>query len=594
MPHASEAVHYKVEVANLHAHLYAVTLTIARPNARQILRLPAWIPGSYLVREFARNLQNLRAMQGRRQLELLQLNKDSWQLEALSSQPLIISYQVYAYDQSVRTAWLDVQRGFFNGTSLFLRAEGHTELPHSLQVARTNVPADWKLATGLKANRQDSQGFGRFSAPNYDALADCPVEMGNFWSASFTALDIPHRFVVSGAATPFDEAKLLADTKNICEAQIRFWHSGPRSVAKTVAPMSSFLFLLNVVPDGHGGLEHRNSTALIAPRKSLPAKQTAFSAAKSAAISDAYQGLLGLISHEYFHTWNVKALRPAEFENYDYSRENYTELLWFFEGFTSYYDDLMLRRSHRIDTSQYLKLLAKCANQVWQTPGRKVQSLAKASWDAWIKYYRPDENTPNATVSYYTKGALVALCLDLTLRQEGCDGLDSVMRDLWVRCEGGPMREQDLQDSLMKLGKRSFGNEIRSWVHGTDDLPVIKLLEQQGVQVHQDKAPLAQRLGVRVKESGSIILQNVFRGGAAELAGMASGDEWIGVQTRAGSWRVRNLDDVVHYCGDKKSCVALVARDDRILKLALALDSESTAMRFTVRDSNLVNRWLDS
>jgi predicted metalloprotease with PDZ domain len=228
----------------------------------------------------------------------------------------------------------------------------------------------------------------------------------------------------------FDGKRLLADTQKICETAIRFWHGEGKP------PFKSYVFMLNAVAtdDGYGGLEHRNSTALICGRRDLPRLG-------EARASEGYTTLLGLISHEYFHTWNVKRLRPAEFARYDYAQENYTELLWFFEGFTSYYDDLLLRRAGLIDDA-----LPQAAQQNHQpgaaNTGPSVQTVAQASFDAWVKYYRQDENTPNATVSYYTKGSLVALCLDLTLRAEGKATLDDVMRALWKRCAGGPMTVQ--------------------------------------------------------------------------------------------------------------------------------------------------------
>src|SRR5947207_4599456 len=268
--------------------------------------------------------------------------------------------------------------------------------------------------------------------------------------------------------------------------------------------------MLNVVDDGYGGLEHRNSTALIASRRDLPRRG-------EARMTDGYVTLMGLVSHEYFHTWNVKHLRPAEFTHYDYTRENYTQLLWFFEGFTSYYDDLLLRRAGVIDDATYVKLLNKTANQVLQAPGRELQSVAQASFDAWVKYYRTDENTPNATISYYTKGALVALCFDLTLRAEGHASLDDVMRALWARCMAGPMTEGDFAAVLKEVGGRAFTREIAAWVHGTKELPLADLLATQGIHVLEDTAQWQQRLGIRASETGgTIVLKNVLRGGAAE------------------------------------------------------------------------------
>jgi predicted metalloprotease with PDZ domain len=592
----AQGIHYQVEVADLHAHLFHVTLTIPMPRAEQLLQLPVWIPGSYLVREFAKNLQKLQCRQSGRAVAFTQHDKASWLVSCKPGVALQVQYQVYAFDSSVRTAWLDATRGFFNGTSLFLKVAGAESLPHTVDIAAPAQAPAWKLATGLAPLRVLKSGFGSYQADDYDALVDCPVEMGTFWSAEFEACGIPHRFVVSGATESFDGDKLIADTKAICETEIRFWHGAQAKGAKA-APFKSYLFMLNAVHDGYGGLEHRNSTALICNRKDLPRKERQTLAPTKHKQPEGYTVLQGLISHEYFHTWNVKRLRPVEFARYDYTQENYTELLWFFEGFTSYYDDLLLRRAGLIENATYLKLLGKTINQVQQTPGRLVQSVAQASFDAWVKYYRQDENTANATVSYYTKGSLVALCLDLTLRAEGHTTLDAVMQSLWARCKAGPMTEQDLLAVLQDLGKRSFSNEINHWVHSTQELPVAELLERQGVQVHREPDQVAQQLGLRVKESGGVTIQQVLRGGVAEKAGFAAGDEWLAVQADAakasGPWRMLTLDDLTLYSGNAKKVLATVARDKLLLSLRLSMPVPSTAVRLAQRDADAVNRWLE-
>ena len=575
------ALHYSVEAANLNAHLFRITLTIPEPTAQQAVSLPAWIPGSYLVREFSKNLQNLQARQGRREVALVQQDKCSWQIDCKPGQALTLSYEVYAFDNSVRTAWLDNRRGFFNGTSLCLRVHGQEDRPHQLQLQPVKGQPDWQAATGLEPVKTDKKGFGLYQAADYDALVDCPVELGSFWSGHFTACGIPHRFVVAGALPSFDGERLLADTQKICEAEIRFWH-GKGAQAGRKAPHHNYLFMLNAVDEGYGGLEHRNSTALICGRRDLPRmgeKKT----------GEGYTTLLGLISHEYFHTWNVKQLRPDSFVRYDYTRENYTPLLWFFEGFTSYYDDLLLRRAGLIDDATYLKLLAKTINQVSQTPGRHVQTVAQASLDAWVKYYRQDENTPNATVSYYTKGALVGLCLDLSLRAEG-HSLDEVMRGLWKRCKAGPMREQDVLDELQAVTGRSWRKELQAWVHSTAELPLAKLLEDQGIRIHAEPGNFAQHLGLRHTDAnGSVQIKAVLRGSAAEQAGFAAGDEWLGLEVGArgqqGHWRVSKLDDVPVLLGKERKAVALVSRDKQLLRLPLVVPQQSTVWRLEAASS---------
>jgi predicted metalloprotease with PDZ domain len=586
----AEPIHYRVDVADPNTHLFHVTLTIATPAACQVLTLPVWIPGSYLVREFAKNLSGLQARQGNRLLTATtrQLDKCTWEIDCTPAKSLVVSYDVYARDNSVRTAWLDAERGFFNGTSLCLRVEGQDCMPHTLEVPVPKAVADWSVATGLQPQKIDRKGFGTYRAENYDELVDCPVEMGRFWSGRFIACGAAHRFVVAGALPNFDGARLLADTQKICEAEIRFWHGDRKP------PFSSYLFMLNAVDDGYGGLEHRNSTALICNRKDLPRLD-------ESKVSDGYSTLRGLISHEYFHTWNVKRLRPAELAPYRYDRENYTELLWFFEGFTSYYDDLLLRRADLLDNAGYLKLLNKTINQVMQTPGRLVQSVAEASFDAWVKYYRQDENTPNATVSYYTKGALVALCFDLTLRTGSghAASLDDAMRALWLRCKAGPMRETDVADVLEALGNRSFAPELTHWVHGRSELPLKDLLGQHGVTVLDEPAQLAHRLGIRVAENQGVHVKTVLRGGVAEKAGFAVGDEWLGVEpvsragaAPAGGWRMNRLDDLNLYAGSAKKVIALISRDQRLLRLELTLPPAMSTWRLIVKDAVLLERWL--
>ena len=580
-PPARAALRYQV-LPVPRTHRFQVTLTISRPSAGQRLSLPVWIPGSYLVREFAGQLMRIEASQAGQPVALEQTGKNSWEAAARPGRTLEVRYEIHAHDSSVRTAWLDEGRGFFNGTSVCLRVHGQEEAAHELAVQAPAGCAGWQLATALRPLRAGRDGFGRYQAAGYDELVDNPVELGPFWSGSFDACGVPHRFVVAGAPPSFDGERLLADAKKICETAIRFWHG-----ARGKPPQDRYVFLLNAVHDGYGGLEHRHSTALQCARKDLPRL------GETGRAGEGYTGLLGLISHEYFHTWNVKRLRPAEFARYDYERENYTRLLWFFEGFTSYYDDLLLRRAGLIDDATYLKLLAKSINQVQQAPGRLVQSVAQASFDAWIKYYRPDANTPNATISYYSKGALVALCLDLTLRLEGRGTLDDAMRALWRRCGDGPMAEADLLAVLQAQAGRAFTREIDAWVHGTGELPLKALLRAQGVRVQEDTAPLAQQLGLRVQEDAGIVVRMVLAGGAADAAGLSPGDEWLGIElpptekgaaggaaaSPSGGWRLLKLDEMPLYAGPARQLTAVVARDRQLLRLPLELPQGATAWR---------------
>ena len=598
---ARPGLRYGVSVRDPHTHLFDVTLEIDHPAQRQLLSLPVWIPGSYLVREFSQHLQELRAEAAGKPVDVRQINKNTWEVTTpAGASTLTLSWSVYAFDASVRTAFLDQTRGFFNPTSLCLRVHGREDEAHLLELLANPHTAGWQAATALPPLKVKRSGFGQYLAANYDELADSPVELGTFWSGSFRVRGVPHRFIVSGAGPGFDGERLLRDTQRICEAEMTLWHGPQGKHGQGQPPFGHYLFMLHASHDGYGGLEHRHSTALICQRADLPRLPEPGSKPAALKASDGYTTLLGLISHEYFHTWNVKRLRPREFARYDYGQENYTELLWFFEGFTSYYDDLLVLRAGLIDETAYLQLLGKTINQVLQTPGRLVQSVAQASFDAWTKYYRVQENTPNATVSYYTKGALVALCLDLTLRTEGHTTLDAVMRALYERCEGGPMRQADLLAVLKKLGKRSFERELQAWVHGTQDLPLAGLLQSHGVQWLQEPAPLAQRLGLRVTESNGLVIKNVLRGSAAEAAGMAAGDEWLGVETadttgHTAGWRVRKLEDVALHAHGLSTVTALVARDGRLLRCPLRWPEPTHTVRLArpaPAQGETVRRWL--
>jgi predicted metalloprotease with PDZ domain len=564
--------HYRIELADLSAHRYRVTLTIPQPTADQQVSLPVWIPGSYLVREFAKHVIGLRARQGGRDIALKQLDKASWQLASQADAgPVTLESEVYAFDASVRTAWLDSQRAFFNPSSLCLRVHGQEARPHALELA--GVPPDWRVATEMPARG------AQWVAADYDELLDHPFEIGPHWQGQFTAAGIEHRIVVAGAWPSFDGARLLADVQRICEAQIAFWGG---------APFPRYSFLLWAVDDGHGGLEHGASTALICARRELP------TSAEPAAPGDAYARLLGLFSHEYFHAWNVKRLRPSEFARFDYQRENYTELLWFFEGFTSYYDELFLRRAGLVDAPRYLKLLAASVNGVLAAPGRRVQPLAQASFEAWTKYYRPDENSPNATSSYYAQGALVALCLDLRLRALG-SSLDAVMTRLWQSSDGGPVSEADILGAVRTLGDDDVASALHGWVHGTDELPLPALLEAAGVAWREDgRQTVAQRLGLRVRESAltGITVTHVLDGGAAHVGGVGARDEILG----ANGWRLRRLDDApALMTGGDASLRLLVSRDQRLLELNVELPpagAAAIALSLTDAASALRQSWL--
>ncbi len=522
------AIHYTIVPKDLAAHLFELTLTVDAPDADgQVFALPAWIPGSYMIREFARNIVRIRAESGGKRVALKKLDKHTWRAAPCAGRITLV-YEVYAWDLSVRAAHLDQTHGFFNGTSVFLAVRGQENLPHIVDMRKPEDRAcnAWRVATALPELKARRYGFGTYIAADYDELIDHPVEMGTFALTSFKAHGVPHDIVITGCVPNLDLARLASDLKKICEAQIALFEPKSRR-----APMDRYVFMTLAVGDGYGGLEHRASTALICSRADLPVKGQ-----KEA--GDGYRTYLGLCSHEYFHTWNVKRIKPDVFAPYDLRTEAYTSLLWLFEGITSYYDDLMLVRSGLMDEKQYFKTLAKTINGVLRGSGRRKQTVAESSFDAWVKYYRQDENAPNAIVSYYTKGALIGLALDLTIRDQthGKRSLDDVMRALWLRygrdfhLRGQGVSEADAEqlfDEITGLKLRRFFDR---YVRGTDDLPFDKLLASFGVKFTDDRKDAKAALGVSTtRESNDCKIANVYEDGAAHRAGLSAGDVLIAI-----------------------------------------------------------------
>ena len=520
------AIHYSIFPSDPAAHLFTVRLTVDAPDPQgQRLALPAWIPGSYMIREFARHIVEIEARSNGRRVALTKIDKHTWRARPCRG-ALEVVYTVYAWDLSVRAAHLDASHGFFNGTSVFLRVVGQDAHPCEVEIAPPagDAFAHWRVATTLPRAGAPANGFGTYRAADYDELVDHPVEMGDFTLVEFEACGIPHSVAITGRHDT-DCKRLAKDLAAVCEAQIRLFE--PETAQ---APFERYLFLTTVVGEGYGGLEHRASTALLCARNDLPWPGMQGS-------PDGYRSFLGLASHEYFHSWHVKRIKPDVFARYDLERENYTRLLWVFEGFTSYYDDLMLLRSGVIGIEHYLKALGATIANVLRAPGRRRQSVAESSFDAWIKYYRQDENSPNAIASYYAKGALVALCLDLTIRSRsgGRRSLDDVMRLLWQRYgrdfanEGRGLEEDGLPLIVQEATGLDLAKEIRAWAGGTDELPLAPLLAQTGVTLTLKPAEGdAAWLGARLQTRGAdLVLAAVFNEGPAHHAGLSAGDTVI-------------------------------------------------------------------
>ena len=529
-------IRYTIRPAKPEAHLFEISCRVERPDpAGQRFALPAWIPGSYMIRDFARHIVTITATAGGKPVALAKRDKHTWQAEPVrGKQALTLSYTVYAWDLSVRGAHLDATHGFFNGTSVFLCVLGQEDAPCrvDIQPPPGKTCADWRIATALPPARGEkgaarAHGFGLYAASSYDELIDHPVEMGRFTLARFTACGVPHEIAITGRHD-CDPDRLCADLQKICEWQIRFFGEP--------APMKKYVFLVTAVGDGYGGLEHRASTALLCARDDLPHPGMN-------GLPERYRSFLGLCSHEYFHTWNVKRIKPAVFLPYDLTRENHTTLLWAFEGFTSYYDDLVLLRAGLIRRDEWLGLIAKTIDTVLRGPGRLTQSLAESSFDAWSKYYRQDENSPNAIVSYYAKGALVALALDLTLRAgtRGKVSLDDVMQTLWRQhgATGIGVGDDDIRHIAESLSGLKLARFFREAIDGTRDLPLARLLKPFGIRLDRQAAGNLPVIDAKLtsenggggggSSGGELRLATVYANGAAQRAGLAAGDVLVAI-----------------------------------------------------------------
>lgn len=553
---------YCVEINDPQGHYFDVTLhfewsALSTNNVgdeRIVLRLPTWIPGSYLIREFSKNVLEVFAKANGQSCRVVKQRKDEWavvlekptHVTDSTSTPIQMEchWRVYAWDLSVRGAHLDESHAFFNGTSLFLVPEGMEALPIELRVKRrhgraTDHPsfgsADWQVACGLHRADGEPASLGllkaggeiAFNADNYDALIDHPFEAGQLQTGFFEARGVPHYFTVYGADDDLDIARICRDLKPVCEAQIDLFEPETGK-----APFEQYWFMLHATDNGYGGLEHRNSTALVCSRADLP--QVGVSKAP-----DGYETFMGLCSHEYFHSWNVKRMKPAAFTPYRLEAESYTRLLWVFEGFTSYYDDLILARVGQLDEKAYLKALGKTIAQVHKGPGRHVQTVAESSFEAWTKYYRQDENASNAIVSYYTKGALVAFCLDALIRERTQHdlpkSLDDVMRLMWQKhgLTGEGVPEDGMAGLIEAATGLDLSEELQRFTQTTEELPLDHCLGVFGYILKADYEQDTVNLGLvgQFSEQGCKVKQ-VYNGGAAHKAGVSAGDVLVAVGER--------------------------------------------------------------
>ena len=538
--------------------------------------MPAWIPGSYMIRDYARNVVSIRAESDGRDVPLEKLDKSSWRAAPVQK-PLTLIAEIFAYDLSVRGAHLDNTHAYFNGSCVFFAVCGQEDLPCELEIEPPvgSAASEWRVATSMRRKDAPPYGFGTYSAVDYAELIDHPVEAGHLNIGEFEVRGIPHAIAIRGK-TRVDMGRLCRDLATLCD----------RHMALLGVPegFDRYVFLLHAPGSGYGGLEHRWSSSLVCTRDSLPARG-------EDAVGDAYRTFLGLASHEYFHAWNVKRMKPAVFTPYDLSAETHTGLLWVFEGITSYYDDLALVRSGLITETSYLELLGRTITKVLRGGGRLRQSVEESSFDAWTKFYKQDANAPNAIVSYYAKGALIALCLDLKLRSEtsGRVSLDDVMKACWQRWgdTGEGMPEDGFETVAADVSGLDLEDFFNASVRGTGELPLEALLHSHGIQYHvraasgpSDKG--GQKLGnskqrgvwlgaMLTATNGKSSFTSVMNGGPAELAGIAPGDEAValdGLQLTAA-----NADARLKAYRDGDELDLVVFRGDELVSTRIRLAS---------------------
>ncbi|MBI3272302.1 MAG: M61 family metallopeptidase [Planctomycetes bacterium] len=499
---------YTLEFLRPRTHLVDVRLLLRGLPAGPVeLAMPAWTPGSYKIRDFAKGVQELSARDARgRGLRAPKLDKSTWRLERGGGGTVEVRYRVYAHELTVRTSHVDEEHAYLNGASIFLYVKGRKELPVEV---RLRAPRGWRLATSLPPVP------GRpatFQAPDYDTLVDCPIEAGLFETHAFTVRGRRHRLVIHGRGN-YDAAAIVADLRRIVHAEARLFGG---------LPYKEYLFLLHPHPDGGGGLEHRTSCSLQFPRFQFRPREK-------------YEGFLSLCAHEFFHLWNVKRIRPAVLGPFDYQSESYTRLLWVMEGITSYYDKLLLRRAGLLGVDGYLKKAAEAIQKVLETPGRRVQSVEEAGFDAWIRLYQPNEHTANSTVSYYEKGQVVGLLLDLRLRAVtgGRRSLDDVLRLLW-REHGKPDRgfeEAEFQSTVERVAGRGLEDFFEGVVRSVEDPDWNAYFRPFGLEWRaEEKGEPRPLLGARTEKKGDrVTISGVVPGGPAERDGLAAGDEVLAV-----------------------------------------------------------------
>ena len=522
---ASPEISYTVSMSKPATHLLEVEMRVRwdqMPAALE-LKMPVWTPGSYLVREYARHVQDFAAKNNSGgSVEWQKINKNTWQIKPSGAKEIVASYRVYANELTVRTNELNDQHAFWNNAALLMFPKDQLKSPSTVTVRPFG---DWKIATGLP----NVGGSGNtFRAANYDILYDSPFEVSDFQDITFNVQGKQHRIVMSGEGN-YDLKKLAVDVAKIVEEAYEIFGE---------LPYENYTFITNL--RGGGGLEHMNSTALQFDRFGFKPESR-------------YKGFLGLVAHEFFHAWNVKRLRPDVLGPFDYENENYTKSLWFAEGGTEYYSNLLLRRAGFVTEREFFSDVARGIKALQERPGRFETSLEEASFDAWIKYYRPDENAVNNQISYYDKGAIATMMLDVAIRAAsgGKRSLDDVLRTLYTDYfkKGKNYTPQDLQKAAESAAGKSLEDFFSKYVRGEAEIDYNALLAGLGLQVKESGGARGRAYigATTAEDSGRLVIRSVPADTPAYEQGLNASDQIVAVDGyRASQTMLQN------YISDKK------------------------------------------
>jgi predicted metalloprotease with PDZ domain len=526
-------ISFTVAMSRPHTHLFEVDVAIKRAASgpqEERLVMPVWTPGSYMVREFARNVQDFAATDAAGgALKWEKTNKDTWRIVTNGAATWHARYRVYANELSVRTSELNSSHAFWNNANILMYLEGFLKSPSTVRVIAPDV---WKVATGLPAVLGQKNTF---RAENFDVLYDSPFEVSNFKTLIFNVKGVAHRIVIDGEGN-YDPERMRRDVQKIVETQVELMGGE--------VPYRDYTFILHLRDNAGGGLEHLNSTALGYPRFGFHVERgdRATSAAPNAteSLPREYRGFLSLVSHEFFHLWNVKRIRPDALGPFDYTQENYTKNLWVAEGITDYYADLALRRAGLISENEFLSAWARSIQSLQSTPGRLVQSVEESSFDSWIKFYRQDENSVNSQISYYDKGAILGLLLDLEIRKRsnGAKSLDDVMRYLYAEFykKDRNYAPLDFQKACELMAGSSLEDFSKRFVRGTEELDYNAAFEAAGLRLETNGPPGGNAVSDRLffgadvaQEDDRLLVRRVYAGSPAYEQGLNAGDQIVAV-----------------------------------------------------------------